>query len=68
MGKALCEASPAARAHFESADRALGFALGKLCFEGPLEELTLTKNAQPAILTAMRDRTCCSSVSRLRKS
>jgi [acyl-carrier-protein] S-malonyltransferase len=52
MGKALCEASSAARAHFESADRALGFALGKLCFEGPLEELTLTKNAQPAILTA----------------
>lgn len=52
MGKALCEASPAARATFESADRALGFALGKLCFEGPLDELTLTKNAQPAILTA----------------
>jgi [acyl-carrier-protein] S-malonyltransferase len=52
MGKALYEASPAARACFESADRALGFALSKLCFEGPLEELTLTKNAQPAILTA----------------
>jgi [acyl-carrier-protein] S-malonyltransferase len=52
MGKALCEASPAARACFEAADRALGFALSKLCFEGPQEELTLTKNAQPAILTA----------------
>ncbi len=52
MGKALCEASPAARACFELADRALGFLLSKLCFEGPLDELTLTKNAQPAILTA----------------
>jgi len=52
MGKALCAASPAARACFESADRALGFSLSKLCFEGPLEELTLTKHAQPAILTA----------------
>jgi [acyl-carrier-protein] S-malonyltransferase len=52
MGRALCEASPAARACFELADRALGFSLSKLCFEGPLDELTLTKNAQPAILTA----------------
>ncbi|HSU38524.1 MAG TPA: ACP S-malonyltransferase [Polyangiaceae bacterium] len=52
MGKALCEASPAARACFELADRALGFSLSKLCFEGPQGELTLTKNAQPAILTA----------------
>jgi [acyl-carrier-protein] S-malonyltransferase len=52
MGKALCAASPAARACFESADRALGFSLTKLCFEGPLDELTLTKHAQPAILTA----------------
>lgn len=52
MGKALCAASPAARACFELADRALGFSLSKLCFEGPQDELTLTKNAQPAILTA----------------
>jgi [acyl-carrier-protein] S-malonyltransferase len=52
MGKSLASESPAARACFERADRALGFALSKLCFEGPLEELTLTKNAQPAILTA----------------
>ena len=52
MGKTLCEASAAARGYFERADRALGFTLGRLCFEGPLEELTLTKNAQPAILTA----------------
>ena len=52
MGKALCEASSAARACFELADRALGFSLSKLCFEGPQDELTLTKHAQPAILTA----------------
>jgi [acyl-carrier-protein] S-malonyltransferase len=52
MGKALCESSPAARACFEAADRALGFSLSRLCFEGPQAELTLTKNAQPAILTA----------------
>jgi [acyl-carrier-protein] S-malonyltransferase len=52
MGKALVAASPAARAVFESADRALGFALSTLCFEGPEDELTLTKHAQPAILTA----------------
>ena len=52
MGKALCESSRAARACFELADRALGFSLSRLCFEGPLDELTLTKNAQPAILTA----------------
>jgi [acyl-carrier-protein] S-malonyltransferase len=52
MGKALYEASAAARACFDLADRALGFSLSKLCFDGPLEELTLTKYAQPAILTA----------------
>ena len=52
MGKALYEASAAARACFDSADRALGFSLTKLCFEGPLDTLTLTKHAQPAILTA----------------
>jgi len=52
MGSALYASSPAARACFDSADRALGFALTKLCFEGPLDALTLTKHAQPAILTA----------------
>jgi len=52
MGKTLVAASPAARAVFESADRALGFSISKLCFEGPEDELTLTKHAQPAILTA----------------
>lgn len=52
MGKALYDASPAARAVFEQADRALGFSVTELCFEGPLERLTLTENAQPAIVTA----------------
>jgi len=51
MGKALAEAFPAARAVFEEADRALGFPLSRLCFEGPEEELKLTANTQPAILT-----------------
>lgn len=52
MGKSLAEAFPAARAVFEEADEALGSALSKLCFEGPEEELKLTENTQPAILTA----------------
>jgi [acyl-carrier-protein] S-malonyltransferase len=51
MGKALYEASPAARAVFEEADAALGFSLSRLCFEGPEEELKRTANTQPAILT-----------------
>jgi [acyl-carrier-protein] S-malonyltransferase len=50
MGRALAEAYPEARAVFAEADAALGFSLSKLCFEGPVEELTLTANAQPAIL------------------
>jgi [acyl-carrier-protein] S-malonyltransferase len=51
MGKALAEAFPAARAVFEEADKALGFLISRLCFEGPEEELKLTANTQPAILT-----------------
>ena len=51
MGKALCGASPAARKVFDAADEALGFPLSRLCFEGPEEELRLTVNTQPAILT-----------------
>ncbi len=51
MGKALFEASPAARAVFDQADAALGFALSRLCFEGPEDELKRTANTQPAILT-----------------
>jgi [acyl-carrier-protein] S-malonyltransferase len=51
MGQELAEHFPAARAVFEAADHALGFAISKLCFEGPAEELQLTANTQPAILT-----------------
>lgn len=50
MGKALAEGFAAARAVFEEADGALGFALSRLCFEGPEEELKLTATTQPAIL------------------
>jgi [acyl-carrier-protein] S-malonyltransferase len=51
MGKALFEASGAARRVFQQADEILGFKLSTLCFEGPAEELEDTINAQPAILT-----------------
>ena len=51
MGKSLAEKYGAARAIFEEADQALGFALSRLCFEGPEEELRLTENTQPALLT-----------------
>src|SRR6516225_6034315 len=50
MGKALADAFSEARAVFDEADAALGYGLSKLCFEGPEAELTLTANAQPAIL------------------
>ena len=50
MGRALHDAEPAARAVFAEADEVLGYSLSRLCFEGPIEELTLTSNAQPAIL------------------
>jgi [acyl-carrier-protein] S-malonyltransferase len=52
MGRELAEKFPAARAVFEEADKELGFPLSQLCFEGPEEELKLTANTQPAILTA----------------
>ncbi len=51
MGQALARTYPVARAVFEEADEALGISVSNLCFEGPLEELTLTSNTQPAILT-----------------
>jgi len=51
MGKELAENYPAARAVFEEADKALGFSISKMCFEGSEEELKLTANTQPAILT-----------------
>jgi [acyl-carrier-protein] S-malonyltransferase len=50
MGRALHDAEPMARAVFAEADDALGFSISKLCFEGPIEQLTLTAHAQPAIL------------------
>ncbi|HYY45985.1 MAG TPA: ACP S-malonyltransferase [Candidatus Angelobacter sp.] len=51
MGKALYDTSETARRVFRRADDVLGFALSKLCFEGPEQELNDTINAQPAILT-----------------
>jgi len=53
MGKAAFDASAAARAVFERSDRVLAATGGisKLCFEGPKEELTLTANTQPAVVT-----------------
>jgi [acyl-carrier-protein] S-malonyltransferase len=51
MGKELAENFPVARQVFEEADDALGFSISRLCFEGPAEELQLTENTQPAILT-----------------
>ena len=50
MGKSLAEKFPAAQAVFAEADDVLGFALSKLCFEGPEEELRLTENTQPALV------------------
>lgn len=50
MGRDLADVFPAARGVFERADAALGFSLSRLCFDGPAEELTLTHNAQPALL------------------
>lgn len=50
MGKDVYDAYPAARKVFDDIDEALGFAISKLCFEGPEEQLKLTENTQPAIL------------------
>jgi len=51
MGRALADAFPESRAVFETADRVLGRPLADLCFEGSAEELALTENTQPGILT-----------------
>ncbi|MBI4873723.1 MAG: ACP S-malonyltransferase [Acidobacteria bacterium] len=51
MGLSLAENHAEARAVFDQADQALGFSLSKLCFEGPEEDLKLTANTQPALLT-----------------
>lgn len=52
MGKDLVENFPQARLVFEEANDALGMDLAKLCFEGPEEDLKLTANTQPAIVTS----------------
>jgi [acyl-carrier-protein] S-malonyltransferase len=51
MGKDLYDSFALARELFAQADSALGFKLSQICFEGPIEKLTLTEIAQPAILT-----------------
>ncbi len=51
MGKDLAERYPEAREVFDRADAALGEPLSRLCFDGPEEQLRLTANTQPAILT-----------------
>src|SRR5215218_3629739 len=51
MGKELASAFPAAREVFQRVDDALRMPLSTLCFEGPADELTQTRNAQPALFT-----------------
>jgi [acyl-carrier-protein] S-malonyltransferase len=51
MGRKLAERFPVAAQTFSEADAALGFPLSQLCFEGPEEDLRLTENTQPAIMT-----------------
>ena len=51
MGRDLVDAYPECRTTFEEADEVLGESLSRLCFDGPEDRLTLTENAQPAILT-----------------
>src|SRR5258708_28209335 len=51
MGKELAGKYPAAKAVFDEADKALGFSISKMCFEGTEDDLKLTANTQPAILT-----------------
>ncbi len=51
MGRDLYDSYDSAKAIFEKADEVLGFPLSRLCFEGPEEELRLTINTQPALVT-----------------
>ena len=51
MGKDLCSNFAVSREVFEEADDALGFSLSEMCFSGTAEDLALTANTQPAILT-----------------
>src|SRR5215207_3143516 len=50
MGRSLAEAFPEARAVFDEVDEALGAKLSSIIFDGPIETLTLTENAQPALM------------------
>ncbi|MGZ5493940.1 MAG: ACP S-malonyltransferase [Thermoanaerobaculia bacterium] len=50
MGKDVAERYPTARRVFDQIDDALGYSISKLCFEGPDDQLKLTRNTQPAIL------------------
>src|SRR5260370_5214464 len=59
MGKELAEKYAVAKSVFDEADKALGFSISKICFEGTEDELRLTANTQPAILT------CSVAVSRV---
>ena len=51
MGKTLADSFPEAARVFQEADESLGFPLSRLCFEGPEDQLKLTENTQPALLT-----------------
>jgi [acyl-carrier-protein] S-malonyltransferase len=51
MGKELADQYPTAKAVFDEADKALGFSISQMCFSGSEEDLKLTANTQPAILT-----------------
>ncbi len=62
MGADLYAHSPAARKLFDTADQTLGFALSRLCFEGPEEELRQTLNTQPALYT-----TSCAALAALQE-
>lgn len=62
MGRQVAESSPAARDAYARADAALGAPISQLCFEGPMAELTLTANTQPAIVA-----TCSALVAALRE-
>ncbi|MCR5437889.1 MAG: ACP S-malonyltransferase [Selenomonas sp.] len=51
MGKDFCQQYDVAKKLFQQADEALGYSIQEMCFEGPAEDLQLTANTQPAILT-----------------
>jgi len=64
MGRDLAELFPIAAQTFAEADEALGFPISKLIFEGPEEDLKLTENTQPAILTVSVARMACAGGTR----